>query len=496
MSELTIGQVRFLNNSLPLLGAGEYEIEATQTVTMPDEDSFEDVETQKILVRAPRYSIPGSLIHSVHPAPSSIGDYNKSLPFITLNSKQLPWMRDAQGGAECPWMALMLFKPEELITAVGNDSPTKVTRSSITPKDAGTGEKKGIPAYTIEVRNDIYQALVPNMNERRFFAHVREIDAGPNAQDGMEGKGSYSVVVSNRMPTMPIDPTEDSQAYIAHLVSMEDLSEATVTAGDEGEPGDGESTTRLVSLYSWCFETTTAGANFQAIASQLDESFLKPDLPPQFATQNDPTKQEVVRRYDAGYVALNSTTRFGEPTFAWYRGPFVPVIPDYITNVGLVPFASSDEAMIYDQGSGIFEQSYAVAWQTGRMVTLANNEAAQEIFKWKQHGIAMLNLIEIILEKRPDYDPIVRGWLQNEIEQATAGVEKFVQYLQGSFGHLITGNGDLKQLLPVMDPSGLQKRLEDLPGLADPEALRKAVAEGEDPYSTLVRLVQEKMPSN
>jgi len=150
--------------------------------------------------------------------------------------------------------------------------------------------------------------------------------------------------------------------------------------------------------------------------------------------------------------------------------------------------------MIYDPDTGIFDQSYAMAWQTGRMITLANNEASQAIFKWKQRGIALLNLLEMILDKHSDDLPISADQLKSEI--AKTGVNNFIQYLSGNFGKLITGNENMEKLIPVEDPSGMKQHLGKIPGLVEPAALDNAISTGEDPNSSLILLNEENKTTN
>lgn len=70
-----------------------------------------------------------------------------------------------------------------------------------------------------------------------------------------------------------------------------------------------------------------------------------------------------------GYAPLAYDTRVGDSTFGWYHGPFVPQ-PIQPFSAGQ-PFASSAAATLYDQNSGTFDLSYAAAWETGRMLSLA-----------------------------------------------------------------------------------------------------------------------------
>jgi hypothetical protein len=54
----------------------------------------------------------------------------------------------------------------------------------------------------------------------------------------------------------------------------------------------------------------------------------------------------------------------------------------------------ADELMRYDSGSGMFDVSYAMAWQLGRMLTLQNQPLAVEIFNWKRSQAHELHQIQ------------------------------------------------------------------------------------------------------
>jgi hypothetical protein len=54
----------------------------------------------------------------------------------------------------------------------------------------------------------------------------------------------------------------------------------------------------------------------------------------------------------------------------------------------------ADELMRYDCDSGLFDVSYAMAWQLGRMLTLQNQPLAVEIFNWKRSQAQKLHEIQ------------------------------------------------------------------------------------------------------
>jgi hypothetical protein len=49
----------------------------------------------------------------------------------------------------------------------------------------------------------------------------------------------------------------------------------------------------------------------------------------------------------------------------------------------LAAFQTSDAALIYDPASGMFELSYAVAWQTGRLLALADQKFCVDLLVYR-----------------------------------------------------------------------------------------------------------------
>src|SRR6185369_2806607 len=87
----------------------------------------------------------------------------------------------------------------------------------------------------------------------------------------------------------------------------------------------------------------------------------------------------------------------GEFTFAWYRGPLAPVLPKPFADNP--PLATSAQATIYDPQWGTFDQSLAVAWQTGRLLALSDKTFSTTLLAWRREGHQMVNLLAERLPK-------------------------------------------------------------------------------------------------
>jgi len=67
--------------------------------------------------------------------------------------------------------------------------------------------------------------------------------------------------------------------------------------------------------------------------------------------------------------------RQGEKTVSWYRGPLVPLNYDKPKQIQ-EPVSCADELLRYDPDTGLFEVTYAAAWQLGRLLALQNQSFA------------------------------------------------------------------------------------------------------------------------
>jgi predicted aconitase with swiveling domain len=87
-----------------------------------------------------------------------------------------------------------------------------------------------------------------------------------------------------------------------------------------------------------------------------------------------------------GYAPLPHNLRQGSRTVSWYRGPLVPV-PDVARTVDKI-FVNADAALQYDKDTGLFDVSYAAAWQLGRLLALQAPEFAWALFLMERGYVA------------------------------------------------------------------------------------------------------------
>jgi hypothetical protein len=187
--------------------------------------------------------------------------------------------------------------------------------------------------------------------------------------------------------------------WIAHLVSLEGF-ENYLTDAPSWPQGAGGTTqrVRLASLFSWSFTCVSEAGDFNDLMKNLIRgqtqggAGLLLHLP--ITSDQQPVGSAEARVQQAlndGYTALGYETLVGDQTFAWYRGPFLPKPKRRFADTELSVSASG--AMIYDQANGLFDESYAAAWQTGRLLALSDATFGSKVLQWRRATHATVNLL-------------------------------------------------------------------------------------------------------
>ncbi|GAB5448411.1 hypothetical protein [Gymnodinialimonas sp.] len=429
--------MQFFDNYLPLLYPDTYTIAVGQNFTAdtpPDgaPTSFSAVK-QQFTVAGPRFSLNPAEIHHQFPPPDSQGQYAEALPQVVLNMKALPWERCIFGGQSptdrdkaTPWMALLLLDQDELVrpvagttpnTGSGAPSPNVTGVATITLDDLlspptgvygpqgltlGAHEAGTATCQVFEITPEIFAKVIPIKADLPFLATCREVDVTAKATGGTDaapslatpavatpGSRTFSVVCGNRFPANP-DTVASGQASVVHLVSLEGFTDYLNDPSGFTFPS-GTSQVRMVSLASWSFTSLKeAGQSFSSLMTGLipddgeaDALWLrKPQATAPAATGDAQEAQTYVSdALDAGYIARTFATRQGEQTFSWYRGPFVPSLPEPVAQDA--PFLNASQAAVYDQTTGLFDMSYAVAFETGRLKALSSKTFGAALRRWQ-----------------------------------------------------------------------------------------------------------------
>ena len=424
------GQIQFVEACHPPLTAGEYQagmhqiIKESKDATVPwNSDPY--ASDLVFVVDAPRFTLDPAAIHSVYPPVGETGPFDNALPHVVFTRRTLPWERTLDGKppelgkAFPPWMALLLLEEDELLILDENGRPTgqrrqvkslpvahedtdsllfpllqdkqfilapelgqngpgdqndadQIFRSKKWSKERAHYQKDSCLA--IDLPADLVKAVAPRLHELPYLAHVRQVDTGDKEVLGINDKGWFSLVIGNRLP-------QADKRHTALLVSLEGHQDRLQ---ESWQPAAGQKV-RLAVLGTWSF--VCAGTNdFKARMDYLNfDPNRTPDqkdrrklpdswlhLPYKNYDDNSLDPQDIVNgAYSRGYTAFDHIMRQGEKTVSWYRGPLVPLNykkPKQVQE----PVSCADELVRYDPDTGLFDVTYAAAWQLGRLLALQN----------------------------------------------------------------------------------------------------------------------------
>ena len=388
-------------------------------ITTPVEQEFE--------VLAPQFDLPTDSVYSIYPEQGHEATHD-TLPHIVLNDSTLPWERIGSHQAEdhppddyarnrVPWIALMIFSPDELRlddtektgifahTSVKDPAPKQLESMAVrVPLGDLVNLKKG--TATVPLGDfDIDQASKPETNvifpkaflfnrlfavydddgnplpggpdisRHRFLAHVVRMNTTGMANadsDEVDTIREFGIVVANRIG--PLDGEKASQ-MIVHLVSLENVESLEPLPLPEMVPGSSPkqpARVGLISLYSWSYtclppNSLNVKQAFENIA--LTSRMLKPIIPAQPEHLDDVAKR-MLNRLEDGYTLVRSITPTGETTAALFRGPLTPnlIAPlkwDLLSNTG-------SDLNIFDEKLGMMDITFSSAWSLGRTLALAD----------------------------------------------------------------------------------------------------------------------------
>lgn len=389
-------QLVFIDHCLPQLAAGPYTVSASLDVN--SKGGFTDV-SKDIFVDAPRFSLDQSDIYDVYPAKNSSGNYANSLPHIVLNRRTLPWERTINGQPypaqkdnkerPSPWMALLVFDATEM-NGNGNeedaikaekrslknifiDTPPGYTVPHIDPAGKtkpylSAWEDTSYECTVIDIPCRLFTKVMPAAKDLPYLAHVRKVsvDGYKEAIPG-EDKDYFATVISHRLPAQSTRAATPV-VHTAFLVSLEGFqfffdNPESITSGK----------VTMVVLESWNFTVTTEGT-FEQICEQLSVRPLRYGYPAHLS-------ERLRDIYNKGYCLLPYHQRNGTSGYCWYRGPLNPGFIPARAETRVVAYA--DELLRFDQETGIFDISYAAAWQLGRLLALKDKTFSTEYFRWK-----------------------------------------------------------------------------------------------------------------
>ncbi|MBK7936642.1 MAG: LamG domain-containing protein [Lewinellaceae bacterium] len=117
--------------------------------------------------------------------------------------------------------------------------------------------------------------------------------------------------------------------------------------------------------------------NVQVFRRVLSETEIRDIFTPA-AANNLPVLTE---RLGEGMLALPHHSRKGKKSVSWYRGPLSARTADPGFTL---PAVAADELLLLDKKSGMFDVSYAAAWQLGRLMALEDRNFSLLLFNLKR----------------------------------------------------------------------------------------------------------------
>ncbi|WP_072923858.1 hypothetical protein [Microcystis aeruginosa] len=380
MSTSTV-KVQFIQHRQPPLDSGTYTVEVEQKVKTEGSNKIPEQTFSKELtfyVDGHRFApLTPDVIYAVFPPAGNLGEYSNALPHIILKRGTLPWERTIKStNSDLPWLALLLFQESE------KPEPKTIKLKELKPTSGNTkfpefeyepGQNDEDVVTVIDVPKNILEKILPPEKDLTLLASVNQITNDENDKPLSE---PLATILGNRLP-------KKGEVSTVHLVALEERYDKD--SGEFDYQGAGPNDfIRLVSLASWSFTCVNSKHNFDALLKEIDREPDTLRLPSQ---NNHPAKQYL----DLGYVPLHHALRQGDKTISWYHSPLsTGQSQDKLTDT----VAIADQLMRYDPNTGMFDVSYAMAWQLGRMLTLQNQSLAVEIFNWKRSKAQDLHQIK------------------------------------------------------------------------------------------------------
>jgi hypothetical protein len=403
--EARTARVTFLDYHRPAMPPGHYLVEVAQDVRGPRIGPETFRASRRFTVAGDRFTLRPPDVYAVFPPDSSLGDHSDVLPHVVLTRSTIPWEYRADD-ADTPWLAVLLFTEDEertqeyrqpQVTTLGElaaaTSAPHWPGLTTDPAEYRNDEKVTV----VDVRQRLLAMLLPASTNLSLLTHVRRAED----TDGNLIDDERAVVLGSRLP-------RSGGISVVHLVSVEGRYRNGAFDFGTARPDE---YIRLVSLKSWRFACADPAGDFVGLLTGVDREPATLRLP----RSGD---EQAEHRLSAGSVPMPHHLRPGMSTVSWYRGPLIPCDPpDEID----LPVESGADLVRYDPALGMFDVSYAAAWDLGRMLGLQSQQISTSLYNWKRANARAVRSAEAGLlhpawappDDAPPLPPPVVTWFTN-----------------------------------------------------------------------------------
>jgi hypothetical protein len=407
-------RIEFVEFHQPPLESGTYEVSLEQTLESSKFSEQRFTKQLTFVVTGERFGpLPPKEVGAVFPPVDSVGEHSNALPHITLHRSTLPWERlPGTTDENRSWLALLLLRESDFEDAQKPREST-LTLSQLLATPASTarfprltlepGQQPTDEVRVLDLQRKVLEAILPREADLSLLAHVHQRKSGGGVAEG----DCEATVVCHRLP----EPGGNSTV---HLVSLETRYDASGAFDFQGAGPD--EWIRLVSLKSWSFYSMDPDQGFSAQLRRLDRSPSVLRLP-----ELVPASSPAFTYLQEGHAPLPHHMRRGSKSVSFYRGPFVP---GNATGAPALPVQCADELLRYDPATGMLDASYAAAWELGRLMTLANQRVALELFNWKRRASQQMHALG------------QRGWRRLPVRQARGELAEMPETVEAWFRDL------------------------------------------------------------
>lgn len=395
------GNITFSSYNLPALDDGLYKITVEHTFQADSESTAPTIpkQTKYFAVLGPRYSLDPKEISTQFPPPKTSGRYYNVLPHIMFKRAILPWERKLDATKpKTPWLTLVLCTHNEIIRwqKAGNDNKLLTIRTDTLENicnDAQTnhivfpqlsdiemvpGESPNELVNYIDIPEPLLQLVLPKEDELPQLANIRQSSDTPPA--GTKNP-KFPVLMCNRLP----QPEQENTVFLLSLENRTDvytqLKSATPIT-EEPTPTASPKLYRFAVLNSWRFASVKPNLTFEQLL--IDANKLEATTKGTFClpTVGDTNADLFLEK---GYVPLEHQTRQGNKMVSWYRGPLLPGIAATTPTPPTPSSITSPDSLVRVYSEiGMFDVTYASAWNIGRSIILENKHVSQALFEWKR----------------------------------------------------------------------------------------------------------------